>query len=463
MKKFAFNSTILPLMLPQLIDLIAVLAASFFASILMLSPDLQGIYLSHLPLGILCYFFAAYVGRLYGSWRGVHKAKLALQLGMSWLLASVVFIYIVTMLKTLPDLSRGWMLLWVLGGFFVSVSARLVLYSFARWFRQRGLDQKRVLLIGSVESCQRVRAKLANQSNLGFVFVDDYIVRSSDSPDGLVVMDEGEGAPDLDQLVVDGEYDEAWIALPVSQGHIVRSLHERMNRLTINIRYLPDLSDFRLFNHRVTEIGPLFALDLSKTPFEGGARLVKAIEDYILGFILFMISAPVMFVIAGLIKLTSPGPVLFKQYRQGLDGKLFKIYKFRTMHFGAEKQFAQAQHGDPRVTRLGQFLRRTSLDELPQFFNVLQGRMSIVGPRPHVPEQNSYYSTVIDDYMQRHRVKPGITGWAQVNGLRGLTDTDDAMRKRVEYDFYYINNWSFLLDIRIVIMTVFNGFLNAQP
>ena len=463
MKKFAFNSTILPLMLPQLIDLIAVLAASFFASLLMLSPDLQGIYLSHLPLGILCYFFAAYVGRLYGSWRGVHKAKLALQLGMSWLLASVVFIYIVTLLKTLPDLSRGWMLLWVLGGFFVSVSARLVLYSFARWFRQRGLDQKRVLLIGSVESCQRVRAKLVNQSNLGFVFADDYIVRSNDSPDGLVMTDEGAGVPDLDQLIVDGEYDEAWIALPVSQGHIVRSLHERMNRLTINIRYLPDLSDFRLFNHRVTEIGPLFALDLSKTPFEGGARLVKAIEDYILGFILFMISTPVMFVIAGLIKLTSPGPVLFKQYRQGLDGKLFKIYKFRTMHFGAEKQFAQAQHGDPRVTRLGHFLRRTSLDELPQFFNVLQGRMSIVGPRPHVPEQNSYYSTVIDDYMQRHRVKPGITGWAQVNGLRGLTDTDDAMRKRVEYDFYYINNWSFLLDIRIVIMTVFNGFLNAQP
>jgi putative colanic acid biosynthesis UDP-glucose lipid carrier transferase len=155
--------------------------------------------------------------------------------------------------------------------------------------------------------------------------------------------------------------------------------------------------------------------------------------------------------------------VIFKQYRAGLDGKPFKIYKFRSMTYNPDGGFKQAQYVDPRVTRLGHWLRKTSLDELPQFLNVLQGRMSIVGPRPHVPEQNSYYADVIDGYMQRHRVKPGITGWAQINGLRGLTDKDDDMRKRVEYDFYYINKWSFLFDLKIMVLTVVHGFINKQP
>jgi putative colanic acid biosynthesis UDP-glucose lipid carrier transferase len=164
------------------------------------------------------------------------------------------------------------------------------------------------------------------------------------------------------------------------------------------------------------------------------------------------------------IKLSSPGPVLFKQYRMGINGKHFKVYKFRSMvvHNESGGDVTQASRNDSRVTRVGAFLRRTSLDELPQFFNVLQGRMSIVGPRPHALAHNEYYKDLVESYMQRHKVKPGITGWAQVSGYRGETDTLDKMQKRVEYDLWYIDNWSLWIDIKIIFLTVFKGFVNKN-
>ncbi|MDP3535310.1 MAG: sugar transferase, partial [Halomonas sp.] len=165
----------------------------------------------------------------------------------------------------------------------------------------------------------------------------------------------------------------------------------------------------------------------------------------------------------GLIKWKMGGPVLFKQHRHGIDGKCFRIYKFRTMSIHHAKHTQQASYGDPRITPLGAFLRRTSLDELPQLYNVLQGRMSLVGPRPHALDHNQYYQGVIQNYMQRHRVKPGMTGWAQVNGYRGSTDTLEQMQKRVEYDLYYIDNWSLGFDLKILAMTLTRGFINHQP
>ncbi len=164
------------------------------------------------------------------------------------------------------------------------------------------------------------------------------------------------------------------------------------------------------------------------------------------------------------VKFSSPGPVLFRQKRQGWDGRHFTVYKFRSMvvHREGSGQLTQASKGDARVTPLGAFLRRTSLDELPQFFNVLQGTMSIVGPRPHAIEHNEQYKDLVDDYMLRHKVKPGITGWAQINGWRGETDTIEKMRKRVEYDLYYIENWSLWFDLRIILLTVFKGFIDRN-
>jgi len=193
-------------------------------------------------------------------------------------------------------------------------------------------------------------------------------------------------------------------------------------------------------------------------------RLIKEFEDKLLAATILLIVSPVMLLIAAAIKVTSSGPVIFKQLRLGWDGRPIKVYKFRTMreHAEADGCITQATRADERVTALGRWLRRTSLDELPQFYNVLQGRMSIIGPRPHAIEHNHYYMGQIDSYMQRHKVKPGISGWAQVNGLRGETDTLDKMKKRLEYDLYYIENWSFWFDIKIILLTMSRGFVNQN-
>ena len=195
---------------------------------------------------------------------------------------------------------------------------------------------------------------------------------------------------------------------------------------------------------------------------DGLNRLIKALEDRILAFIFLLIFAPVMLLIALAIRLESRGPVLFKQIRDGWDGLPIRVYKFRTMSYAPEAEFKQATKNDSRVTRIGAFLRKTSLDELPQLYNVLQGRMSIVGPRPHPVMLNDVCKNEIDCYMQRHRVKPGMTGWAQVNGWRGETDTMDKMQKRVDHDLYYIRNWSLWFDIKIIFLTVFRGFMNER-
>lgn len=209
----------------------------------------------------------------------------------------------------------------------------------------------------------------------------------------------------------------------------------------------------------------MYVMDISCSPITGVNQVVKRLEDVVLGGVISVLILPVCAVIAIAIRCTSPGPIIFKQYRTGMNGEPISVYKFRTMkvHTEPEATVTQARHGDPRVTRLGAFLRRTSLDELPQFFNVLKGDMSIVGPRPHALEHNEYYKELVQYYMKRHKVKPGITGWAQVNGYRGATDTLDKMQKRVEHDLWYINNWSPLLDLRIVFWTAFKGFLNHQP
>jgi len=234
---------------------------------------------------------------------------------------------------------------------------------------------------------------------------------------------------------------------------------------TVDVRYLPDLGDLPLLNHRISNIGGLYALDISRSPMEGPARIVKRLEDLILGSLISVLILPVCLVIAIAIKLTSKGPVIFKQYRMGINGRRFKVYKFRSMevHEESSGQVTQASFGDPRITRLGAFLRRSSLDELPQFYNVLQGRMSIVGPRPHALAHNEYYKDLVESYMQRHKVKPGITGWAQVNGLRGETDTVEKMERRVQHDLWYIDNWSLALDLKIIALTVWKGFFNDQP
>src|SRR5574343_400347 len=196
-------------------------------------------------------------------------------------------------------------------------------------------------------------------------------------------------------------------------------------------------------------------VSVCETPFTGSNGIVKRGSDIVLSLLILLLISPILLVVAAMVKLSSPGPVIFKQRRYGLDGKEIIVYKFRSMTVCEDgAQIAQARKGDQRVTRLGAILRKTSLDELPQFINVLQGRMSIVGPRPHAVAHNEMYRKLIKGYMVRHKVKPGITGWAQVNGYRGETETLDKMQARIDYDLDYLRNWSLKLHVLIILKTV---------
>ena len=205
-------------------------------------------------------------------------------------------------------------------------------------------------------------------------------------------------------------------------------------------------------------------IEVVKTPFSDWMIFIKKVEDIIFSLIALIIFAPLMLIIAAAIWIESPGPVIFRQKRYGYNNKIFEIYKFRSMTHNPvqEGKTKQATKDDARVTRVGKFIRKTSLDELPQIFNVLNGSMSLVGPRPHAVDHNEDYAKVIDGYFARHRVKPGITGWAQINGFRGITDTVDKMESRVKYDVYYAENWSLFFDLQILIGTVFVGFISKN-
>lgn len=248
--------------------------------------------------------------------------------------------------------------------------------------------------------------------------------------------------------------DLIYMALPMASHPRILNLLDELRDTTASVYFVPDIFMFDLIQARVDTINGIPVVAVCETPFFGVNGIVKTVSDYLIAGAALVALAPLMLVIALGVKMGSPGPVLFRQRRYGLDGKQIMVYKFRTMTVLEDGAVVrQATRDDDRITPFGRFLRRTSLDELPQFINVLQGRMSVVGPRPHAVAHNETYRKLIDGYMVRHKVKPGVTGWAQVNGLRGETDTIEKMEKRVEYDLAYVRNWSLRLDLLIILKT----------
>jgi len=246
-----------------------------------------------------------------------------------------------------------------------------------------------------------------------------------------------------------------FISQPISAQPRIRKLIDELQDTTASVYFLPDVYIFDLMQARFDNVAGMPVIAIRESPFMGLNSTVKRASDVVLGTLILLLLAPLMLVIALAVRATSPGPVIFRQRRYGLYGEEIIVYKFRSMTVlddGAT--IVQASKGDQRVTRIGGFLRRTSLDELPQFVNVLQGRMSIVGPRPHAVAHNEQYRKLIKGYMLRHKVKPGITGWAQVNGLRGETETLDKMEARIQYDLDYLRKWSLWLDLWIIVKTV---------
>jgi putative colanic acid biosynthesis UDP-glucose lipid carrier transferase len=249
--------------------------------------------------------------------------------------------------------------------------------------------------------------------------------------------------------------DQIYIALPMASQPRILKLLDQLRDTTASIYFLPDIFLYDLIQARVDTVSGLPVIAVCETPFHGTTGVIKRLSDVCLSIAAIALTAPVMLAIAIAVKIAMPGPVLFKQRRYGLDGEQIVVWKFRTMKVAEDgAEVRQATRDDDRVTPLGGFLRRSSLDELPQFFNVLQGRMSVVGPRPHAVAHNEAYRKLIKGYMIRHKVKPGITGWAQVNGARGETDTVDKMKKRIQYDLEYLRSWSLRLDVVIVWRTI---------
>ena len=256
---------------------------------------------------------------------------------------------------------------------------------------------------------------------------------------------------------------EVYITLPLGSQPRIVELLEQLQDTTASLFFVPDVFGISIIQGRLQDMNGVPVVGICETPFTGTNELVKRISDIIIALVIIVLISPLLLAIAIGVKLSSPGPVLFRQRRNGLDGHEIVVYKFRSMRTMEDGEVVrQATRNDPRVTPFGAFLRRTSFDELPQFFNVLAGTMSIVGPRPHAVTHNKEYRQIIKAYMVRHKVKPGITGWAQVNGQRGETDTVEKMRMRVEYDLEYLRNWSLGLDLKIIVSTIRVLFFDRQ-
>ncbi|GHA06383.1 undecaprenyl-phosphate glucose phosphotransferase [Oceanisphaera arctica] len=412
-------------------------------------------WLATVIMVLLVTFINSTVGA-YERWRITRISSLLARLFLVWLGVAALVASVVYLTHSADRYSRLWVSMALLISFVLSGAVRVAIQLLLRQARRQGRSLRSVFMVGPGQNIRRVGRGMRSTPEEGYCIAG--IQRL-----GILGVDAA-ALISLSRRVAQSGAQEVWICVPLEMGPAVRSIFYALRHHTVEVRFIPEFGDMQLLNHRVSEVAGQYAFDLSVTPMNGVAQMLKRLEDLVIGSLLSVLIVPLCLVIAVVIKLTSSGPVLFKQYRTGVNGKSFKVYKFRSMKVHQENngQITQAGRQDPRFTPIGAFLRRTSLDELPQFYNVLQGRMSIVGPRPHALAHNEYYMDLVESYMKRHKVKPGITGWAQVNGLRGETDTLEKMESRVEHDLWYINNWSLWLDLRIIFWTIFKGFVNRN-
>ena len=363
-------------------------------------------------------------------------------------------------------LAAAWACTVVLTGLFTQVSGRL-----AVWWQSRPHGRRRAIVIGAGSLAARVGQALRDQAGRGIDLIGCFDDRLDSRLDpGARGMRQGDLA-DVVDFIHRRDVQDVYITLPLgarelaaapaaepagnTQGSRTQRLLQALQDTTVSVHYVPDLLGITIIQGRLRDVNGVPVVGLCETPFTGVNELVKRAEDLLLASLILVLISPLLLGVALGVKLSSPGPVLFRQRRNGLDGREIMVWKFRSMRtLDNGPVVKQATRDDPRITPFGAFIRRTSLDELPQFFNVLQGHMSIVGPRPHAVAHNDEYRELIRAYMVRHKVKPGITGWAQVNGHRGETDTLDKMRARVEYDLEYLRHWSLGLDLQIIARTV---------
>jgi putative colanic acid biosynthesis UDP-glucose lipid carrier transferase len=364
----------------------------------------------------------------------------------------VLVLITIYFLKVSTKFSRLVMILWMTTLPFLLGLERLIIRSFLRHQRQTGRNIRSCVIAGAGDLGKRIAQSIINNPWSGSKLIGFFDDKVTEAVEALPVLGNLET---IFAYVQQNQVDIVYLALPLRAESKIKRLVTELADSTASIYLVPDIFLFDLvLDATITSFGNLPIIALRETPLHGFNSVLKRAEDLVLAGIMLLISLPVMMVIAILIKLTSTGPAFFKQWRYGMNGQPIQVYKFRTMTVCEDGyDFKQATRDDPRVTPLGAFLRRASLDELPQIINVLQGSMSIVGPRPHPVAMNEMYRRLIPGYMLRHKIKPGLTGLAQVNGWRGGTDTLEKVRRRVECDLEYLRNWSILLDLKIIFKT----------
>lgn len=384
------------------------------------------------------------------------------RLPMAWAALLVLLSAILYLARWPGDLPRHHLLWWFGGGLALSAATRILIMGWLARLRRQGRLVRNLVIAGAGEH-GRLLVEHFRRGGQGIRLIGLFDDRKDRVPDYVA------GFPvlgSIDALVAFGRrhpIDLVVIALPWDAEARIAAWIDKLRALSCDLRLSPDLAGFRFGGRGITEIGGLALLNLHERPLAGAAWWVKAVEDRLVALFVLLLAAPVMLTIALMVKLDSRGPVFFRQRRYGFQGETIEVWKFRTMHDALcgpadAADPRQATRHDPRVTRVGRLLRRTSLDELPQFLNVLRGDMSIVGPRPHAVAHDERWSRMIDGYLARARVKPGITGWAQINGLRGETNVAGRLERRVQYDLYYIENWSLWFDLVIILRTLVVGF-----
>jgi putative colanic acid biosynthesis UDP-glucose lipid carrier transferase len=397
----------------------------------------------------------------YRSWRGRVQWQDIGHVVPALFFVVLILALVGTLAKTTAEFSRLWMAYWFTLSVVALFAFRWGVGKLQRLQMRGGTLKRRILIIGDGEFALAVAQKIrvATGSSMevcGFVATGNPLAASS--PAGPVL---GE-LKQLESIISTPDFsiDEIWIAVGDFKPGQRETMMQVLRRSCLTIRFVPDLSMLALINHVPGEIAGMTVIDLNASPLDGHNAVLKATFDKVFSALVLVLLAPLLCLISLAIKLDSRGPVLFVQKRHGWDGRIIRVLKFRTMKQADSLagEDRQAVRDDPRVTAVGRILRRSSLDELPQFLNVLRGDMSVVGPRPHPLSLNESFIGQIDAYMQRHRVKPGITGWAQIYGFRGETETLDKMQKRVEYDLYYIEHWSLWLDIKIIMRTLVVGW-----
>ena len=445
-------------------DTFVILSIVLLASLYSNTYNLEG----YLAAGLGASLIFGLVGRftdIYTSWSGRPFFRdEVMRLIVTWLTTFFVLVFIIFASKASEQFSRLVLISWLVLSPILLILNRYLLRAMLSHLKRLGIRNHNIAIVGVTEAGLKFAQAIQDQPESGLQVAGFYSHTSEKTSELL----EGKHAHigDMDAMIEDarmGTWDQIYLALPPNQKNFASKIISQLSDTATPIRLIPDTFTTSLMHSKYLEIADTPVLCIYDAPISVQSTFIKRVEDLLIGSALLVLLLPIMAIIATAVKLTSPGPVLFKQARHGLKGEPFKVWKFRTMTVCEDSgNIKQATRNDLRVTRVGAILRKTSMDELPQFFNVLQGHMSIVGPRPHAVAHNEEYKALIPGYMMRHLMKPGITGWAQVNGWRGETDTLYKMQKRVECDMEYIRSWSLWLDLRIIFVTAFKTLFDKN-